>query len=215
MYTIVAIEGIDQIGKSTFIKELQKKFNQFRIEKPTIGINTLHKDAYPLRDIHGIMEMRNIGLFEELLFQVQHHIQNNDQDKYVIRDRFHLSELAYGKVLRWGCFGTKMYNSDLMPKEGFQTYKKWTRWFEKQLVETGCIVKQIVFVLDEQSTPNEDESVSAKKLIDVNEEFKICYKECTFDKILIKLHKDPETGLTNILEFVDKVLTFIFDKDEC
>ena len=86
----IAIEGIDRIGKSTFIEKLIEHINEnkylvysnqkYVVEKPTIGINTLKKIGYPLQDVPHIMELRNIGLFEELLFQAQ---ENRKEDKFI------------------------------------------------------------------------------------------------------------------------------------
>ena len=134
MWTILAIEGIDRIGKSTFIEKLSEHidkngyfvyFNQkFVVEKPTIGINTLKKIGYPLQDVPHIMELRNIGLFEELLFQAQ---ENKNQDKYIIRDRFNLSELAYGISYRPGKF-CYVFPEE---KEPFLLYRKCNDCFEE------------------------------------------------------------------------------------
>ena len=218
MYNIVSIEGIDRIGKSTFIEALCNELKSYNslghisIEKPTIGINTLHKDAYPLHKIPGIMEMRNIGLFEELLFQVQHYMQNEKPhqlpNKCVIRDRFHLSELAYGLVLRPEQFG--LFDSDT--ESGYVRYSKWTRWFEKQLMETGCMIKQITFILSEDSYPNEDEAVAASNLVTINNQFITEHEKCTFPKMLIKLNKN-ESGMTDIMDYLGEVVSFVLDLD--
>lgn len=216
MYTIISIEGIDRIGKSTFIQKLKNQLEfhnclgPVSIEKPTIGINTLHKDAYPLQNVPGIMEIRNIGLFEELLFQVQQFMQsagiNEIPKKCVIRDRFHLSELAYGMVLR-----PEQFNVKLGTNSGYDLYSEWTRWFEKQLMETWCNIKQITFVLDESSYPNEDEAISSKNLIPVNKNFIDEHEKCTFPKKIIKLHM--KDGKTDIMEHLDEVVAFVLDYD--
>lgn len=218
MYNIISIEGIDRIGKSTFINVLSNELNRhcilgnISVEKPTIGINTLHKDAYPLRNIPGIMEIRNIGLFEELLFQVQQYMaltkQHELPSKCIIRDRFHLSELAYGLVLRPEQFG--LFDSDM--ESGYTRYSKWTRWFEKQLMETGCMIKQITFILSEDSYPNEDEAVAASNLVTINNQFITEHEKCTFPKMLIKLNKN-ENGMTDIMDYLDEVVSFVLDLD--
>ena len=215
MWTILAIEGIDRIGKSTFIEKLSEHIDKngyfvysnqkFVVEKPTIGINTLKKIGYPLQDVLHIMELRNIGLFEELLFQAQ---ENKNQDKYIIRDRFNLSELAYGISYRPGKF-CYVFPEE---KEPFLLYRKWNDWFEEELDKVAKVVL-VTFVLDKTSYPNEDEAISASALVKVNEAFKELHEKSHFkNKLLIELHKNPETGMTDILDHIYDICWKIFGK---
>ena len=215
MWNIIAIEGIDRIGKSTFIEKLSEHIDKngyfvysnqkFVVEKPTIGINTLKKIGYPLQDVPHIMELRNIGLFEELLFQAQ---ENKNQDKYIIRDRFNLSELAYGISYRPGKF-CYVFPEE---KEPFLLYRKWNDWFEEELDKVAKVVL-VTFVLDKTSYPNEDEAISASALVKVNEAFKELHEKSHFkNKLLIELHKNPETGMTDILDHIYDICWKIFGK---
>jgi Thymidylate kinase. len=194
-YKLIAIEGIDRLGKSTFIERLFDKLIEldssknyvYNVEKPTIGLNTIDKNNYPLKDVNGIFEIRHIGLFEELLFQIQQHIKLDCPKKCVIRDRFHLSELAYGKIMRlneFKLFGNNDFNL------GYQKYLKWNNWFENQLLATGIKVYLITFVL-ENSDPNEDEvkELTKEKLKEINEEFIAQYENSILPKKIIKLKK--------------------------
>lgn len=207
MWTIIAIEGIDRIGKSTFIETLKEKLHDVNecvsisIEKPTIGINTLKKIGYPLQDVSNIMEIRNIGLFEETLFQAQ----NTNEDKIIIRDRFNLSELAYGITYR-----KKEFDKLLSGIENpIDVYKSWNSWFEKELDKCAKIFL-ITFVLDRNSYPNEDEAISAKELVQVNEQFRIEHEKSVFkNKLLVELHKDPETGMTDIMDKLNDIMMFL------
>ena len=207
MWTVIAIEGIDRIGKSTFIEELKKNVEKFghdvSIEKPTIGINTLKKIGYPLQDIPHIMEIRNIGLFEETLFQAQQNFST--KPRLIIRDRFNLSELAYGIAYRPGSFG-ELFPSE---KEPFLLYRKWNDWFEEEFDKvTNTFL--ITFVLDKESYPNEDEAISASSLVKVNEAFCELAEASHFKKkITIELHKDPKTGMTNIMDKMNEVMSFL------
>lgn len=212
-YRLIAIEGIDRIGKSTFIKELHeiisKEYCQnCTIEKPTIGLNTINKDYYPLRNIEEIFEIRNIGLFEEFLFQANHFIQNDYPIKCILRDRFHLSELTYGKVLRFNNF--KIFGEGDASR-GFECYQTWNNWFEQNLLETGIDVFLITFVLDGESIPNKDEveELTIGKLKLINEEFRIQHEKSILPKKIISLKKDKESGLTNIKDYLKDVLRFI------
>lgn len=207
MWTVIAIEGIDRIGKSTFINELSKRFENTLIEKPTIGINTLKKMGYPLQDIPHIMEIRNIGLFEEFLYQAQE-AYNNNFSKVIIRDRFNLSELAYGIAYRPHMFRRALLTFEDID-EPINLYRKWNNWFEQELDKCSNTYL-ITFVLDESSYPNEDEAISAKDLVKVNKQFIEEHEKSIFkNKMLIKLHKNPETGYTDILEYIDKIVFWI------
>lgn len=208
MWTFIAIEGIDRIGKSTFIDELKKKLQELNsghhvsIEKPTIGINTLKKMGYPLQDIPNIMEIRNIGLFEETLFQAQQ--RQYEDNRIIIRDRFNLSELAYGIAYR-----PKMFKQTLDVEYPHRLYRKWNNWFETELQKCAQVF-MITFVLDRESYPNEDEAISAKDLVLVNEHFRLEHKLSAFNnKLLIELHKDPKTGMTNIMDKFEEIMTFL------
>lgn len=208
MWTIVAIEGIDRIGKSTFIYELTNKLRELNkaqrvcVEKPTIGINTLKKIGYPLQDIPNIMEIRNIGLFEEVLFQAQQ--RQYDNNEIIIRDRFNLSELAYGFACR-----SNMFRKTLNAEYSKRMYRTWNNWFETELQKYARVFL-VTFVLDKESYPNEDEAISAKNLVRVNEHFILEHRFSAFkNKLLIKLCKDPETGMTDIMDKLDEVMTFL------
>lgn len=208
MWTFVAIEGIDRIGKSTFIDELKKKLQELNskqrvsIEKPTIGINTLKKMGYPLQDIPNIMEIRNIGLFEETLFQAQQ--RQYEDNEIIIRDRFNLSELAYGIAYR-----PKMFKQTFNVEYPQRLYRKWNNWFETELQKCARVF-MITFVLDRESYPNEDEAISAKDLVLVNEHFRLEHNLSAFNnKLLIELHKDSKTGITNIMDKFDEIMTFL------
>lgn len=216
-YKIIAIEGIDRIGKSSFISELHSKIKDkynpgaCRIEKPTIGLNTLHKNEYPLKNVLGIMEMRNIGLFEELLFQVKHHIDNHNPNTCIIRDRFNLSELAYGWVMRKHWFG-RLFDTDFLnDTTGFKIYEEWNSWFENQLEETGADIYLISFVLKDEYTPNKDEvkELTQNKLKTINSEFRIQHDNSKFKKkLLIELEMD-DLGQTDIFTYMDDVINFV------
>lgn len=205
MYTVVAIEGIDRIGKSTFLEALRKEIlhqdpgigQPVIIEKPSIGINNLKTIGYPLQDVPGIMEIRNIGLMEEFLYRCE--IANKTyQSKIIIRDRFNLSELAYGALYRMPYF--KIVNPADSVFSGILKYREWNAWFERQLDKVANVIL-ITFVLDKHSYPNEDEAISAAELVKVNKEFENCHNSSNFKrKILIELHKNPKTGMTNILD---------------
>lgn len=211
MYKIIAIEGIDRIGKSSFIEklenELSKKdeYTNIRIEKPSVGINNLYK--YPLHGIPGIMEIRNIGLFEEVVFQANHHITSNQKNITIIRDRFNLSELAYGKVLRFKQFNKFGDNDEI----GFEVYKKWNNWFEEQLQLTGAEIYLITFVLNDSSLPNKDEVDYLNKndnLRKINQEFIQLHEYSKFEnKLLIELNMN--NNLTDIFDKLDEVINFI------
>lgn len=208
MWTIIAIEGIDRIGKSTFIEKLRTELSELqnrepRVEKPTIGINTLKKIGYPLQEVPNIMEIRNIGLFEETLFQAQQH--QYDDNVTIIRDRFNISELAYGMAYR-----RKMF-SETFPFEKYpqRLYREWNNWFERELDKCAQVFL-ITFVLDRESYPNEDEAISAKDLVLVNEHFRMEHSKSAFShKLLVELHKDPETGYTNIDDKFDEIMMFL------
>jgi len=125
----------------------------------------------------------------------------------VIRDRFHLSELAYGKIMRlneFKLFGNNDFNL------GYQKYLKWNNWFENQLLATGIEVYLITFVLG-NSDPNEDEvkELTKEKLKEINEEFIVQYENSILPKKIINLKKDPQTGLTDILSYVEDVAAFV------
>lgn len=204
MKKVIAIEGIDRIGKSTFIDILAQRLTSLgetvRIEKPTIGINTLKKIGYPLQDISNIMEIRNIGLMEEFLYR----IQTETHDITIIRDRFNMSELAYGLYYRDAEFAKTIATSSI--EESIQQYKDWNSWFEQELDKVSKNY-MIVFVLHDDSYPNEDEAISAKMLDGVNKQFIKLFDECKFEnKMLIRLHKNKVTGYTDILDYIDKIV---------
>lgn len=217
---LIAIEGIDRLGKSTFINELQKRFQQDRVndkndypiivEKPTIGLNTIDKNDYPLKDIKGIFEYRNIGLFEEFLFQTKIFNTTSRHNKCVIRDRFHLSELAYGTVLRYKNFDVFSQNGDFV--DGMEVYAKWNAWFEEKLQEVNKDTYLIVFNLSVESPINEDEvaALTPEVLRQVNYEFVGLYRDSKIkNKKLVNIEIDPETGLSNIMDYLDEVYNFV------
>lgn len=207
MYTVIAVEGIDRIGKSTFLEALRREIHlqdldmeqPVVIEKPSIGINNLKSIGYPLQNTPGIMEIRNIGLMEEFLYRCDI-ASKTYQSKIIIRDRFNLSELAYGTLYRLGHFRiVEPANSEF---SGLLKYREWNGWFENELDKVANVLL-ITFVLDKESYPNEDEAISAAQLVRVNNEFRNCHNSSNFkNKMLIELHKDPETGITNIMEYV-------------
>lgn len=206
MVTTIAIEGIDRIGKSSFIAELEKAIrytfshsHKILSQKPAIGINNLHKLQYPLSQIPYVMEIRNIGLMEEYCEQCELRQNSNE---IIIRDRFNLSELAYGNAIRPNTFRDLLHVHD----EPLNIYKKWNKWFEKKMDQCSNVL-MIVFVLDEGSYPNQDEILNPETLIKVNESFKKVYDECEFkNKHLVHLTKDPETGLTNIMDNIEWIV---------
>lgn len=210
-YKIIAIEGIDRIGKSTFIKALYEKVSKnynpgkCRIEKPSIGLNTIDKVNYPLMKSQSIFAQRNIGLFEELLFQVNTHIKHNNSNTCIIRDRFHLSELCYGKILRPTSY--EIYHDVF----GFAVYEDWSHWFEQQLDATGANINLITFVLDDESIPNEDEVtiLTPEILMKINKEFMYQHEQSKFkNKLLIKLRMVD--GMTDIMSYVDAVYEYLY-----
>lgn len=216
MYTVIAIEGIDRIGKSTFINTLKEKLEEYSqnetsdkipvvIEKPTIGINTLHSMNYPLADVPGIMEIRNIGLMEEFLYRCQK-AKEDGVHKIIIRDRFNLSEMAYGEIYRHSQMAKIMGMNPTEPEDEFiELYQKWNGWFETEMDKAARVVN-VTFVLDSDSYPNEDEAISASMLVPVNEKFDEVSNRSVYDNnFCFRLHKDPETGMTNIMDFIQPV----------
>ena len=197
--TIIAIEGIDRIGKSSFIKNLTDNVRRRKtvlVQKPTIGINTLHKLNYPLSKVSHIMEMRNIGLMEEFLEQCKLRENSNE---VIIRDRFNLSELVYGKYLRSNEFSTVFPTH----KDPVDLYEQWNEWFETEL-QKYANVHLICFVLDEQSTPNNDECLDSSVLRELNKQYIQQFSKCSFkNKYLIELSMNKETGLTNIMDYLE------------
>lgn len=207
MYTVIAVEGIDRIGKSTFLDALRREIHlqdpdmgqPIVIEKPSIGINNLKSIGYPLQNTPGIMEIRNIGLMEEFLYRCEI-ASKTYQSKIIIRDRFNLSELAYGAIYRFCHF--RIVEPSKIGISGLLKYRKWNAWFENELDKVAQVFL-ITFVLDKESYPNEDEAISAAQLVRVNDEFRLCYESSNFkNKMLIELHKDSETGMTNIMDYV-------------
>lgn len=217
MYTVIAVEGIDRIGKSTFLSALQREIHlqdpdigqPVVIEKPAIGINNLRQIGYPLQDTPGIMEIRNIGLMEEFLYRCDI-ASKTHQSKIIIRDRFNLSELAYGALYRFPHFKIIAPADSIFA--GVSKYREWNEWFEKELDKVANVFL-ITFVLDKNSYPNEDEAISADKLVKVNKEFIMCHNTSKFkDKLIIELEKDPETGMTNIMDWVKPIAKKVLEK---
>lgn len=213
MYTVLAIEGIDRIGKSTFINAVMENLKKktelpVHVEKPTIGINTLHNIGYPLADVPGIMEIRNIGLMEEFLYRAQDaYIRKHHE--IIIRDRFNLSELAYGECYRAEHFKKVTNQRSLI--RAISDYRKWNNWFEEEMDKVANVLL-VTFVLDKESRPNEDEAISARELVKVNQQFNDIYETSAFqDKELIELHKDQTTGMTDIMLYVDIVTHRVID----
>lgn len=202
--TVIAIEGIDRIGKSSFISELQKELEKrsankkILIQKPSIGINTLHKNGYPLSGVSNIMEIRNIGLMEEFMEQCS---LRKNEDEIIIRDRFHLSELVYGQYLRIHEFH-KTFQFEHNPVE---LYEKWNSWFEEE-IQKHANIHLVCFVLDENSEPNDDECLDAFLLKDINKQYHYHFNNSIIkSKHLIELTMNKDTNETNIMNFVQWV----------
>lgn len=203
---VIAIEGIDQIGKTTFCRALQRKlseeleFVKTTYEKPTIGLNNINKTQYPLSDIRSIFAIRNIGLFEEFLFNANTHYINCKDSEIIIRDRFNFSELAYGTTLR-------AHEYDIF--ENIGKYIEWNSWFEKSLDDIAIVIP-ITFYLN--GNANEDEVVASGVLNKVNKKFKDIHMISEFkNKQMIMINMDSETNLTDILDFVPQVYNQIME----
>lgn len=217
---IIAIEGIDRLGKSTFIQCLldrlicldKTNYFSYSVEKPSIGLNTINAKEYPLRDIKGIFEIRNIGLFEEFIFNAQHYMKKSNINQCIIRDRFHLSELAYGKIMRYDNFSLF---GDGNPDVGFKRYLKWNNWFEEQLLNIGIEIYLITFVLTSRYQPNKDEveALTPVKLTEINQEYIIQHEKSILPKKIIYLNKDVVNGYTDILSYVEEIVEFVTNKE--
>lgn len=203
---VIAVEGIDQIGKTTFCKALQRKMSheleniKITYEKPTIGLNNINKSQYPLSDIRSIFAIRNIGLFEEFLFNANTHYINRRDSEIIIRDRFNFSELAYGTTLR-------AHEYDIF--KNIEKYIEWNSWFEKSLDDIAIVIP-ITFYLN--GNANEDEVVASGILNKVNKKFMDIHKISEFkNKQMITINMDSETNLTDILDFVPQVYNQVME----
>lgn len=178
----VIIEGIDHIGKTTFINKLTEKLkHRYTYYRDRIQLNTI-KDVMPGVGVE-FLDIKHAGILCGVLNMGDWVSEN------IIFDRLHLSGAAYAAALR----------SNEQPK-------KILPFFENELNHIANPVL-VTFMLD--GTPrNDDEAVDSTELEKVNEQFDKLHDNSILPKIKVHL-KMNQDGMTNILQFVDQIAFLI------
>lgn len=179
----IIIEGIDHIGKSTFIDNLLngKLEHQYTYYRDKIQLNTI-RNVMPETPV-DFLDVKHAGILCGVINMADCVREN------IIFDRLHLSGAAYAAALR----------NNEEPKQILP-------FFENELNNITETVL-VTFVLD--GTPrDDDEAVKSKDLEKVNEQFDKLHDNSILPKIKVRLQMNQD-GMTNILEFVDQIAYLI------
>lgn len=174
----IIIEGIDHIGKSTFIEALRRKLEyQYTYYRDKIQLNTI-RTVMPGASV-DFLDVKHVGILCGVVNMADCVPEN------IIFDRLHLSGAAYAAALR----------NNEEPKQILP-------FFENEL-NNITDVALVTFVLD--GTPrDDDEAVKSKDLERVNEQFDKLHDDSILPKIKVRLQMNQD-GMTNILDFVDQI----------
>ncbi|WP_418633860.1 hypothetical protein, partial [Segatella hominis] len=91
---ILVIEGPKRCGKTTFCKKVKSLFSSpvFWInERTTLNFNTIDQRSASMGSIISMMNMA---------FEIEKEYEDRDDEPIIMFDRFHISEIVYGKQLR-------------------------------------------------------------------------------------------------------------------
>ena len=184
MTKAIIVEGIDHIGKTTWIKEclipnLEKQFgSQYDIiyYRDLVQLNTI-KRVLPDEDV-TFLDKKHYGILCGIINMLNAFSKRNVM---FVFDRLHLSGAAYAKGLR----------NDDGPSE-------FNHWFEQELKKVTDPLL-ITFVLDKNQKPSDDdEVVNSTELLKINQLFDQFAQESSLPKRTYQLKMSD--GMSNIQE---------------
>lgn len=180
---LIIFEGIDRIGKTTFIKSLIKnRYEDAIYVKDQIQLNSLGRFG------KSILDQKHFGYTLGIATMIKS-LKESNYNLMFICDRLHLTAAAYAKILR----------NNLVPEEQ-------NTFFEIQL-EDICTPILITFVVDKVVL--KDEVVDVKNLEKLNEEFRYQHEHSKIPhKKMIELNVGPN-GCSNIQSKIEEVINFI------
>lgn len=185
---VLIVEGIDQIGKTTFIDKLislieernNQKYN-ILYHRDIVQLNSLRK--FDIEKTPEFLDEKHIGVIIGTINMFK--TLSNVKNTIIVLDRFHITAATYGKVLR----------NNLKPFED-------NMWLEK-VIKQYCHPILLGFYVDKVKSG--DEVVSSKNLELINKEMISEYDSCSFDqKLLVKLNID-KNGISNIMDFTETI----------
>jgi hypothetical protein len=203
MFNLIVVEGIDHIGKSTFINKLIDEMPKAHLINK--HMMTSFADTHNASINNDIFEIRHIGALDSYqnTFATMKDLPSA-QGITLIADRLHWTEYAYGMALRRQSV-VRIYG-----EEG--QLIRYTQEFEKQCNSIFDNTIYLSFVLKGDSNPIDDEYVTASKLKSVNSRFELTHQFSLFgSKIKTILKMDNESGLSDIMENFDCIKSIIDD----
>lgn len=183
---VLIVEGIDHIGKTTWIKDLIK---------PDRFLGSRYKNIVYYRDLVQLNTIRTVMPWTQPEFLDTKHygiligIINmlnamKETGTSFVFDRLHLSGAAYAMALR---------NND----EPF----RFNRSFERMLLDIvgkDYDIKLATFIVKNDKFPTTDEVVNAEQLELVNEKFKVCHANSILPREQFGLMLDNH-GISDIM----------------
>lgn len=185
--TLLIIEGIDRIGKTTFCNKLQTDIESYNKRnviyfKDSIQLNTLGDFSV------DILDKKHLGYCLGVCDVLSQLSQTQFPKPVYILDRFHITGAVYAKVLR-NNYKPLMQNNTI-----------------EKVLQDKFDVKLVTFYLTTHVT-NEDEVVSIENLEKLNDAFYEVTNNSSLPNLKCPLIGD-ENGMTDILEYRSAVINF-------
>lgn len=184
---VLIVEGIDHIGKTTWIKDLIKpdgflgsRYKNIIYYRDLVQLNTI-RTVMPYAPPE-FLDIKHYGILIGIINMLN--AMKGTRTSFVF-DRLHLSGAAYAMALR---------NND-------QPFK-FNRPLERMLLDTvgkDYDIKLATFIVKNDKFPTTDEVVNAEQLELVNEKFKVCHANSILDRAIFDIKLD-EHGMSDIME---------------
>jgi thymidylate kinase len=199
---LIIFEGIDQIGKSTLIRQVQQALTgRVSIVKDDIQLNTVNPIKQYFKNPHLFYEEKHVGYilgFINGLKTFKHH------DEIILLDRFHWTAYAYSAVLRQNALKDVFISN--------QNFIDLNRALEKSL-QSNFDTKLVTFLVNKEQANyiREDEVVSSLDLIRINNRFEEASEQSILNKKTFWLDYAEQDGqyLTDIMNTETNIVDFI------
>lgn len=200
MKKLIIFEGIDQIGKSSFMESYRNDRNgNARILKDQIQLNTSNPIKSYLQHPEWFYETKHVGYMLGLLNGL---LYSDHRD--LIFDRLHLTAFAYAHALR-----PTSLRSVFRSEEDMLAFNNEIEDFMIKNFDPYLITFHIN--PEDQHKIKEDEVVTSNDLFRVNGSFETAFDKSKLKKLKIGLNYKMIDGkeLTNIFDFKDEIIDFI------
>ena len=200
MKKLIIFEGIDQIGKSTFINSISDNILGSSIIKDDIQLNTSNPIKHYCANPHNFYENKHLGYMLGFINGLSY---SSDNETYLC-DRLHLTAFAYAAALRPASL------KDVFIDE--PNLLALNNSFER-ILQSKFDTKLVTFIINESEEHHirEDEVVTSKELKLVNRKFKKVFDSSILDKITVGLDYEETNGemFSTIANYIKPVLDFI------